>query len=893
MDRPPDKTSYLKFTTQIIYTLFLSILLFVGWITNINLSEISSLLTPDPSTYIPYSTLINHIIYLLSTPILGYYALLLIASISTIYLVFRHGLYVAIPYLMLSLYMGDYISPILYSLFILSGDQYLKSISYTLLVIHEPLYITPMVVNNKGRWSLKRFSYLGVMVFLLFIYQARYISYFNQLIIDPKNLSILFPVILFSLVVFRVYGLYSLTLVISPYASLVQILNGKSIEVNYNLDRIYVGLVFLIALLFVSLPYLSNKPIINLNGSVDNFLSDSLGDASAVLSLSGDSYINSLLVSQGIYVVEYSDSLTWNWSDRDLVKARLDRALEYAENHGIRYILVDKPEELAYWVSPKHYREYKYPLREPLGRYLIVLERVGLVETSMNNFYIKDFDADVSLSLARNYSRYWSNITLDVNVVNEYIDVNGNVPYEVYIHFDVSNLRGYYLFKLEGIDDYYRSIEFYSYDGELNSLWETSNKRIYNPIMVDIGVDGDGELVFKIEDRNPVRLYLYKLESPDVYEVVRNNLQFQIIPTNPDVNITISDFKDLIILDIRYGESSIFEAYNLDINRLTVLLIAPAAILIYLFLTKEEFEFQSLRDGNRISAETLYLYFLGVPIIVYLIHPRLLEISWIGGGVFLIAFSMGIFTLFLDHDYIEVDRVTWFLVLVPIIISISFLTKYFYGDIFDLLGDFWRNQSLYSAIDVMIYGVLGLIATVSLFGWRSTFYHIPFIYLIVTGTSFITDLTRVQNPVLQGLIDLATYLVDYTMESVGYRIEYVTVPAGNALYVYNEELLTVVILGWPCTGITGIFIFLSFAAVLNVYFKNGYGYSIPKKVFIVGLIITYLLNILRIDFILYLDIYYGVDAAELFHSVGYEMVFLAWIAIFYLFIHKRYARISS
>ena len=893
MDRPPDKTLYLKFTTQIIYTLFLSILLFIGWITNLNLREISSFLTPDPSAYIPYSTLLNFIIYPIPTPVLAYYSLLLIASISTLYIVIRLGLYVAIPYLMLSFYIGDYLSPILYSFFILFGDRHLKSLSYTLLVIHEPLYIIPVIMGKKGKWPFKSVLYLGITGFLLFIYQARYISYINQLITNPKILSILFLVILFSLVVFRVYGLYSLTLVISPYASLVQLLDGKSIDVNYNIDRKYIGLVFLIALLFLGLPYLSNKPVINLNGSLDTFLSDSLRDASTVLSLSRDSYLNSLLASQGIYVVEYGDSLAWNWSNREEVKDRLEEALEYAENHGIKYILVDKPEELAYWVSPKHYREYKYPLREPLGRYLIILERVGLVETSEKNFYIKDLDADESISLARNYSRYWSNISIDVNVVNGYIDVIGDDPYEIYIHFDVSNLRGYYLFKLVGLDDYYRSIELYSFDGQLVSLWETSYKRIYNPVMVEIVYDGDGELVFKIEDRNPVRLYLYRLESPELYEVVKNGLKFMIIPKNPNVNIILSDFKNSITLDLRYGEVNTFKAYYLGVDGLWMSLIALVAIPTYLLLTKEEFRFRFNPEAYKIPVVALYLYLLGFPILAYSIHPRLLEISWIGGGAFLIAFSMGIFTIFLDHDYIEIDRVAWAFITVPIIISTSFLTKYFYGDIFDLLGDFWRNQSLYSAIDVLVYGVLGLIAIVILFGWRSIFYHIPFIYLIVTGTSFITDLTRVQNPILQALIDLATYLVDYTMESIGYRIEYVTVPAGNALYVYNEKLLTVVILGWPCTGITGLFIFLSFAAVLNVYFKNGYGYSIPKKVFIMGLIVTYLLNILRIDFILYLDMYYGVDAAELFHSVGYEMVFLVWIAIFYMFIHKRYTKISS
>jgi len=720
---------------------------------------------------------------------------------------------------MLSLYLGDYISPILLSMYLLAYQYWGRSLLYILLSFHEPLYILPRIANKDKGFNGKKVAALTAFIILAYLYRDRYLYYPSILSSRIDLLVIQFILLIFSIIIFKLRGLYTLSTFISPYVSTIQLVDQYEYRVNRITYRyIYGILAVLISLSFIGSLYLGVGININFNGSIDEFILESIGNASIVLSLSKDPYINSILSTNGIYVVEYGDSLTWNWSDRLEVMERLSEALEYAENHGIRYILIDKPSELAYWVSPKHYSEYKYPLREPLGRYIIVLERRGLVETAEKYFYVSSINLSSDYLLNNLYIRYWSNISLDVSVEDEYIEIISNKSYEVYLHFKPKSLNGTYLFILGDLDGYTRSVEFYVYNGELKSLWESSRKSFYNPIAVDIKSSIDGELVFKVEDDDPVIIRLYRLEKPELYDVRVDNSYFYIESTYPNSYIILSTFNDDYMVELEYNvieEIDRVDLFSWDIIYITSFL--STSFFIGYSLDKSRYKEEDPIEEGSIPITYGYLYLLSIPIIIYIVHPRLLEISWIGGGVFVIALSMGLFTLLLESKMISYKKFVSMNLLTLTIFAVSYIIKYLYGDIFDLVGDFWRNQSLYAGIDVLVYGLIGLFISIYIFGSRLVYLHTPFIYLTISGSSFITDLLRISNPVLQGLIDVATYLVDFTMELLGYRIEYITVPAGNAIYVYDPTLKTIVILGWPCTGITGIFIFLSFSMVLNRY----------------------------------------------------------------------------
>jgi exosortase/archaeosortase family protein len=61
--------------------------------------------------------------------------------------------------------------------------------------------------------------------------------------------------------------------------------------------------------------------------------------------------------------------------------------------------------------------------------------------------------------------------------------------------------------------------------------------------------------------------------------------------------------------------------------------------------------------------------------------------------------------------------------------------------------------------------------------------------------------------------------------------------------------------------------------------------------YLIGLGITMLLNIVRITTIIYLTVNYGMDIGEVFHSVGYELIFLVWILIYIFIVEKLSSKV--
>jgi len=285
-------------------------------------------------------------------------------------------------------------------------------------------------------------------------------------------------------------------------------------------------------------------------------------------------------------------------------------------------------------------------------------------------------------------------------------------------------------------------------------------------------------------------------------------------------------------------------------------------------------------QGLRIDNRELILLIVSTPVALYLPIPELLEVSWIGGGVFLIALTIYILN-YIDDEGLGMGGRPYILAAAPAVALLSLYIKTVYGDYFDLIGDFWRNRALYAAIDTGIYSVYVTLSALLLVGRRIRALA-PGLYLGLTTIAFITDLTRSTNPVLQAILEANVYLVDLSMELLGYRVEYVYTPLGYPLYLFEgTRLLTIVIIAWPCAGVTGLFLFTGYISTLReMYMRTGHPIGLAAVA--LGLIGTFLLNIARVDAILLLQVYYGVDAAELFHSTAYEFIFLAWLAIYWL-----------
>ena len=89
-------------------------------------------------------------------------------------------------------------------------------------------------------------------------------------------------------------------------------------------------------------------------------------------------------------------------------------------------------------------------------------------------------------------------------------------------------------------------------------------------------------------------------------------------------------------------------------------------------------------------------------------------------------------------------------------------------------------------------------------------------------------------------------------------------------------------IAWPCAGVHSLFLY---TLIILLLFKKSDISRFRKLVyFIGGAIGTYLVNILRIIVYFYILGNQGLDAAQTFHNVHAELLFVAWILLYILLI---------
>ncbi len=774
------------------------------------------------SPYTPNLSILEYLVYSFSPISIVY---LVSAVVSTyVYLRFnRPGLPLVAT---ISYLAGDPLTPLFYSLVPVPKVSILGKAGF---LIHEPLYLLLHSIRSR--------SYMGIA-----LSTAALLPMYGKYL-DIPNLHVLFAVALAGLFTYLVFGLESLYVLpafIEP--SLASLFEPRS-EPRYPFTPV-LGLSLLLLLSPPINPYL--------NGGLDDFFRNNIGD-DAVLLLTDDPTIVSTLHKLGIYTVYFDDAMDWNWSDREAVKPLLDGAIEEMLRLGYKYIVLEKPSELAYWVSPKHFKEYKYPVREDTSRFIIILERKG---HSGGEPYIKPIDFQWRGDLNNFYMWTWSNVSVDVEVIGDMIYIDAEEPYEAYLHFNVTDWGGSGLVFM--VYQEVESIEIYRYVDGLISIWESGVLPSETPIPLTLELGETDIIVFKVEADSSREVKLGFYEGGELLDVSYGFGDY-----------TVDEFSDYVEIEYTYLVNGEPQPNYL----LLLMLLTPLARFIELPTVPRR---EPIILDRREQGFILY----SAPIITYLGQTRLLEVNWIGGGVFLLALSIYIFTYISPRrlgDEVDIRVYT----LYPLAVFIATMVKMLWGDYFDLMGDHWRNMALYAAIDTTVFSLYLLIASLKTIGSKVAL--LPSLYLLLNSGAFISDLSRIDSPIFRAILEINVVLVDLTLETLGYTLEYVYVPAGYAMYLYLERLLTIVILGWPCAGVTGLFLYSSFASAIREV------YSIPIKkymwVMVPGLIGTFLLNIARVDTILLLDVYYGVDAAELFHSTLYEMVFLLWILLMWAMVH--------
>jgi len=838
-----------------------------------------------------------------------------------------------IPLIMLSLYTGDLLTPILVSMIYLSrgvGETY-KDIFGVALGLHEPILALPFIYRRARE---KRFYYTGpYSVFLIataYIYRYRYINGYRMLM-DPWILAIVASTYIIYFILRRLdrYAVYAvLAMPITIQGTYLLTCSYDRIERRRDWRRIEtVALVLLVSIASITpilYSYAAGNAPLEINPGIEEFIGSHVDRGDVVLLATANPNVMKILVDNNNHIVYYGDARSWNWSDRSEISRRIREMTSISYSKCIKYIIIEKGSLTSDWFPSYTFREYKIGYNIPRDTFLIILENKYIPRRSPYFYPLKIYNSTGAHDVLRsNYTGYWANTTLNITRDKDMgIRIfGGNETYSVYLKFSLDKahaMKGNVL--VISVENPWglKHIEVYGDTGEkLVPLWkdiDTGANATYvlggmnlsGYIGIQLRIDSVGNTSIKELQIHPntgdilwtgfERGKIWVKNGVDAYQVVKPQFINGI-----DKDIVLQPEKQVEVTIPHLDGYVIYMAIFIALVTLVIGLLFPAPGTVYTRKVGESYTFEE--RGFR----GLLLLAAATPIIIYLGYtPQLLEISWIGGGALIYAYIMtiAVYTLYKPVEkQLPTKRLIHILLIsIPVLTTISTVVKRLYLWNIKAAGT-WYVESYFSLVDTVIYAVLytfiGYIIARSVGRDERGGNIIPFIpalYLWTMALIYFIDLTRiVPSDVFMWIMYLNAYGSRAIAPLFGMEMRVFSEagPYGLVVDSYSPHGGATVILGWPCTGITGIFLYTAFMSIEYLALIRGkeVGNRFILATYLIGLGITMLLNIVRITTIIYLTVNYGMDIGEVFHSVGYELIFLVWILIYIFIVEKLSSKV--
>ena len=838
-----------------------------------------------------------------------------------------------IPLIMLSLYTGDLLTPILVSMIYLARgvNETYRDIFGVALGLHEPILALPFIY---WRAREKRFYYTGpYSVFLIataYIYRYRYINGYRMLL-DPWILAIILSTYVIYFILRRLdrYAVYAmLAMPLTIQGAYLLACSYNRVERRRDWRRIEsIALALLVLTVSMSpilYSYAAGNAPLEINPGIEEFIASHVDRGDAVLLATSNPNIMRILVDNGNHIVYYGDARGWNWSDRSEISRRIREMTSITYSKCIRYIIMEKGGFTSDWFPSYIFQEYKIGYNIPRDTFLIILENKYIPRRSPYFYPLKIYNSTQEHDVLRgNYIGYWSNTTLNITQ-DKGMGIRifgGNESYSVYLKFSLNEeLTTNKNILVISVDNPFgiRHIEIYGDTGEkLIPLWKDIDAgvnatyvlgdldlRRYTGIQLRIDSVGNTSLEeFQIHPNEGDILWT-SLERGRI--VVKNGIDAYQMVKPQFINSVEKDIvlqpEKLVEIPIPHLDGYIiYMAILIALVTLVIGLLFRAPATVYTKKIGETYMFEE--KGFR----GLLLLAAATPIIIYLGYtPQLLEIAWIGGGALIYAYIMtiAVYTLYkpIDKQLPNKRLIQILLISIPVLTTLSTVVKRLYLLNVKAAGT-WYVESYFSLVDTGIYAALytfiGYIIARSVGRDERGGNIIPFIpalYLWTMTIIYFIDLTKiVPSEVFMWIMYLSAFGSRIIAPLFGIKIRVLTEagPYGLVIDAYSPKGGTTVILGWPCTGITGIFLFTAFMSIeyLALIRGKGVGNRFILATYLFGLGMTMLLNIVRITTIIHLTINYGIDIGEVFHSIGYELIFLIWIIFYILIVEKLSSRV--
>ncbi len=320
---------------------------------------------------------------------------------------------------------------------------------------------------------------------------------------------------------------------------------------------------------------------------------------------------------------------------------------------------------------------------------------------------------------------------------------------------------------------------------------------------------------------------------------------------------------------------------NMQIDDLMKILSASsfvAPLLILYLLYPESYD-------RTFKGRLYYIFFLWLTFLELIIKWRNIDVKTNKlKSTRFIAFSV---TLLLPMIYVLIAN---FFGLNTIIIEAS--PKHYGSDawakLMPLAIEYLVFTVLFSLIMLLAYGIKGL-----------KFFSLPIALIGIIGLIFFIDNLYPYGEFapFQILVPTTANLAAILLSLMGYQTEWRgQIYKTPILRVWNERKDASLGIAWPCSGIDSLIIY----SVITLLFLEDSEISRKQRIvyFIIGAVITYFINILRIVTIFVIAVEYGAASLEVqrFHDYYGPLYSMIWIIMYQLIIVKApvlWRKISS
>ena len=285
----------------------------------------------------------------------------------------------------------------------------------------------------------------------------------------------------------------------------------------------------------------------------------------------------------------------------------------------------------------------------------------------------------------------------------------------------------------------------------------------------------------------------------------------------------------------------------------------------------------------------------------YYSYTDTFEVTWKGRTFYLFFLWLALLEIILRWEKLQTHRLaklkslrTILFVLTLTLPTIYVITANFYGLNRAIVDWTWRNNVAQCdwmplAIEYLVFAALFTVIIFLEYGCEGLKnILISPVFLTIIGTLYTIDNVYPYGRFtpFQILVPTTANLAASILSMMGYKTsmtiianpKYGTIPY---LTVTNSHVVAFGI-AWPCSGIESLIIYtltiLLFLRNINIPWKHKTAY------FIVGAIVTYLINVMRIVTIFIIGINSGVPAAMTFHDYYGQLYSITWITSYPLLI---------